>query len=313
MNLEKEGYEVLEAENGLEAIEKLSEDIDIRLLLTDLEMPEMNGYELIQAVRKMELRYTYIIVLTSVDDRKSLLKALALGADEYLTKPVFPDELKLRINSGIRLIKLESQEDLVFAMAKLSEYRSEETGFHLERTQHYTKILARDLSSHYPELKFSHSAADEISRVCSLHDLGKVAIPDKILHKPGRLTNEEFDLMKSHTSIGGKLIKEIYEKTRTTPLWFAYEIAMFHHERWNGKGYPEGLSGETIPLAARIMALADVYDAITSKRCYKDASNHEEVKNIILKEKGEHFDPKVVDSFLRQEAAWIEIANKFKD
>lgn len=312
-SLEADGYDVREAENGLHALEKLSEEPDIRFLLTDLAMPEMDGYELIRSVRERELHYTYIIVLTSMDDRHSLLKALSLGADDYLTKPVFPDELKLRLRGGTRLIKLETQEELIFSMAKLAEYRSEETGFHLERVSHYTRIIAMDISKHHPELGLSPIMANEISRVSPLHDIGKVAIPDGILHKPGKLTEEEWETMKTHTTVGGQLLRNIYENTSSNYLWLGYEVAMFHHERWNGRGYPRGLSGEDIPISARIMAIADVYDALTSERCYKEAFSHETAMSLILKDKGEHFDPKVVDSLLRQEDIWLEVKLKYQD
>ena len=313
LSLEEEGYKVFEAENGEEALKIISADMDIRLLLTDLDMPEMDGFELIRNIRKKELRYTYIIVLSSAEDRKIILKALSLGADDYLTKPVYPDELKLRLKGGIRLLSLEAQEELIFAMAKLAEYRSDETGFHLERTTHYVRLLARQLSIYQPELQLSLSEAEEMARVCSIHDLGKVAIPDQILHKPGMLTKEEFSIMKSHTTIGGKMINELYEKTKSSGLWLSTEIATFHHERWDGLGYPKGLSENDIPLSARIMALADVYDAMTSKRCYKDAAPHDTVKHMILEEKGKQFDPIIVDSFIKIEKEWLEIKNKFKD
>jgi len=311
--LEAEGYDVIEAEDGSEALRRLSEDPDIRLLVTDIAMPKMDGYELIKAIRQTELRYMYIIVLTSMDDRESLLQALNLGANEFLTKPVFPDELKLRLRAGTQLLKLESQEELIFSMAKLAESRSNETGFHLERVKDYTRIIARDLSKNFPEYGLTPVMADEIARVSPLHDIGKVAIRDSILHKPGKLTEEEFEIMKTHTTEGGKTIKQIYDRTRSTYLRLAYEITMFHHERWNGKGYPVGCRSDHIPLSARIMALADVYDALTTKRCYKDAFSHESAKRIILEEKGQHFDPKIVEAFLRQEAAYLAVKDKFQD
>lgn len=313
MTLEEKGYEVQEAEDGHEALSKLSDDIDIRFLMTDLQMPGMDGFSLIHAVREKELQYTYIIVLTSTEEREPLIRALSMGADDYLTKPVFPDELKLRLTAGSRLINLEGHEQLIFSMAKLSEYRSEETGYHLERTLHYTKLLAADLARRHPELKLSLSAAEEIARISTLHDIGKVAIPDQILHKPGRLTSGEFEIMKNHTVIGGKMIWEIYEKTRAPSLRFAYEIAMYHHEQWDGSGYPQGLAGEAIPLPARIMALADVYDALCSKRCYKEEYSHEKAISIIVAGKGKHFDPKIVDSFLRQKREWLYVKDKFAD
>ncbi len=313
MSLELDGYSVVEAENGFEAMEILSTDPDIRLMLTDLAMPKMDGYELIKTVREKELRYTYIIVLTSMEDRESLLKALAVGADDYLTKPVFPDELKLRLRGGTRLLKLESQEELIFSMAKLAESRSHETGYHLERVQHYTRILAKELSKNCPELNLSLSTADEFARVSTLHDIGKVAIPDEILHKPGQLTSEELDIMRKHAGTGGRLLIEIFQKTGSPYLWFAYEIAMFHHEKWDGTGYPNGYSGEDIPLSARIMSLADVYDALTSDRCYKHAFPHDKARSIIMYERGKHFDPRVVDAFLRQERQCLSVKHKFQD
>lgn len=311
--LEAEKFEVKEAENGKKAFEILSEEPDIRLVLTDLAMPEEDGYALIKNIRKSEGRYTYIIVLTAMDDKESLIKALSLGADDYLTKPFYPAELKLRLNGGNRLIKLETQEELIFSMAKLSEYRSEETGFHLERVSHYTRLLARDISKNHPALGVSVSMADEIARVSPLHDIGKVAIADSILNKPGKYSDQEFQIMKTHAAIGGKLLRNIYESSNSNYLWIAYEIAMFHHEKWDGKGYPAGIAGYDIPISARIMALADVYDALTSKRCYKDSYSHDIAKSIILEGKGHHFDPVVVDSFLHNEDEWLSIKREYAE
>ncbi len=312
-NLKGDGYRIMEAENGREALEILSSNPDIRLLLTDLAMPDMDGFELIKIVREREIRYTYIIVLTAADDRESLLRALSLGADDYLTKPVFPDELKLRINGGKRLLRLESQEALIFSMAKLSEYRSEETGYHLERVVHYTRLLARDQVRHHPERALNPSLADEIAMVSPLHDLGKVAIPDNILHKPGKLLSDEWEVMKTHTTIGGRFIREIYEKTGSPYLWLGYEIAMFHHERWDGAGYPSGLAGEQIPVAAQIMSIADVYDALTSKRSYKDPFSHEAARDIILEGENTQFDPRLIEAFLRNENQFKSVRKRFKD
>jgi putative two-component system response regulator len=312
-SLESNGYQVYEAGDGKQAAEILDAEPDIRLLLTDLAMPEMDGFELVRHVRTREMRYTYIIVLTSIDDRESLIKALSLGADDYLTKPVFPDELKLRLQNGTRLLRLESQEALIFSMAKLAEYRSEETGYHLERVAYYTRLLARDLVRYNPEYRLTISMADEIALVSPLHDLGKVAIPDHILHKPGRLTEDECEIMKTHTSIGSKFIREIFDKTGSQYLWLGYEIARFHHERWDGRGYPDGLAGEAIPVSAQVMAIADVYDALTSKRCYKDAFTHEKTKSIILEGRSSQFDPRVVDAFVRNEDTFLDVKKRFQD
>ncbi len=313
LNLKGEEYDVLEAENGLEALEKFAGDPELRLMITDLMMPECDGFELIKTIRQKEMQYTYIIVLTANEERDTLLRALSLGADDFLTKPVYPDELRLRLKGGKRLLQLESQKELITSMAKMADYRSEETGYHLERVSHYSRLLAKDLSLHHPELDITINMAEEIATVSPLHDIGKVAIPDNILKKPGALTDEEFAIMKTHAPIGGKLIREIYDKTGTSYLRLAYEIAMFHHEKFNGKGYPLGLAGDDIPVAARIMTLADIYDAMTSTRCYKESWPHEKVKKIIVQERGEQLDPRVVDAFLRQEEHWLQVKASLQD
>lgn len=313
MCLEQGDYTVIDADNGGEAFNILEKEPEIRLVITDLDMPVMNGFDLVSKVRSSELRYRYIIVLTSSDERESLVRALSLGADDYIAKPVSPDELRLRVEGGIRLLRLEIQEELILSMAKLAEYRSDETGYHLERVQFYTRILARDLGVKYPHLNITTQVAEEFSRVSPLHDIGKVAIPDSILHKPGKLTSEEFAIMKNHSGIGGQLLKDIYTKTRSPYLKVAYEAAMYHHERYNGKGYPDGLQGENIPIVARIVALADMYDAMTSERCYKRAFPHQKAKEIIREERGEHLDPKMVDSFLAKEDEWLAIRERFRD
>lgn len=313
MLLEKEGYNLFLAEDGEEALKIYEANPSIRLVVTDLEMPKMDGFGLLASIRQQQLRYTYIIVLTSIDDKKSLIHALSKGADDFLIKPAMEEELQLRIENGIRLLRQQSQDELILALAKLSEYRSDETGFHLERVQRYTHVLAMDLSDQCPELKISHTIAEEIAKVSPLHDIGKVAIPDNILHKPGKLTKKEFDTMKKHAMIGGNILEEIFIKTKSPYLKIAFELTAYHHEKLNGSGYPSQLAGENIPVAARIMALADVYDALTSKRCYKKSFSHEAARNIIVQEREEHFDPKVVDSFLRQEIKWNSIRNRYQD
>jgi len=313
MCLEAEGYEVYEADSGYSAQQLMEKHPDFRIVITDLDMPELNGFDLIRKIRTRELHYTYIIVLTSKDDEESLVKAFSKGADDYLSKPVNPNELRLRIQGAIRVLRQETQEELILALAKLAEYRSDETGYHLERVQRYCRILAMDLCENRPELDIHIQFAEEIARVSPLHDIGKVAIPDNILHKPGKLTDAEFEIMKTHAAIGGQILKDIYAKNGSPYLKVAYEVAMYHHERFNGKGYPEGLRGEEIPIAARIMTLADIYDAMATKRCYKDPFPHEIIKKIILEERGQQLDPIVVDAFLRQEDIWLTVRNRFAE
>ncbi len=310
VKLKKQGYEVVEAVNGADGLQHCLEDPGIRLVITDLMMPTMDGFDLIKKLRKKETRYTYVIVLTALEDKKSIIKALSLGADDFLTKPVFQDELNLRLSSALRLLKLESQDELIMTMVKLAGSRSGETGGHLERVLAYCRILALDIAAVSPSLVAGKNIAEEISQVSPLHDIGKVGIPDSILHKPGRLTSDEFEKMKTHAKVGGDILKEVYEKTGASYLKIAFEIAMYHHERWDGGGYPEGLKGEEIPVSARIMALADVFDALTSKRCYKDAFSYDRAKSIIVEERGAHFDPVVVDAYLRKEKECINVLER---
>ncbi|WP_457574675.1 HD-GYP domain-containing protein [Desulfolithobacter sp.] len=313
MALEATGFKVIEAADGVEALALFESDVNIRFVITDINMPLMNGFDLIRNIRKKERRYTYLIVLTNRDNKESVTKALRAGADDYLTKPVFQDELDLRLTAGERLLRLESQEELILSMAKLAEYRSQETGFHLERVQYYTRLLAMDIHERHPEQNLSVSMADEIARVSPLHDLGKISIPDQILHKPGQLTDEEFRLMQKHTVYGGSILLELYEKTHDNYLLVAYQVAMYHHEKWDGTGYPHGLKGEDIPIAARLVALADVYDAVSSNRCYKKCMDHNLAKSILCDGRGRHFDPMIVDAFLRQEDVWLTIREKYVD
>ncbi len=313
MALETYNYEIFAAENGKEAYQILSKDTDIRLVLTDINMPEMDGFELIRKIRAEERRYTYILVASAAGEKESIIKALDLGANDFLSKPIVPKELQLRLEGASRLLRLESQDEFILSMAKMAEYRSNETGYHLERVKLYTKILADDLAKKKPELRISGQFAEEIARVSPLHDIGKVAIPDKILHKHEDLTAAEFEVMKSHTLLGGDLLLELYEKTGADYLKVAYDIAMHHHERYDGSGYPHGLQGKEIPVAARIMAVADVYDAMVSERCYKQSYAHDFVRSEIVKGRGSHFDPIVVDSFLRQQELWLTIAALHND
>lgn len=311
-DLEKK-YEVFEAENGEHALRLLEKHPDIRKVVTDIWMPVMDGFKLIENVRSKEILYTYIIVLSGNSDNNATLRALSLGADDFLSKPVHLEELHLRLQGGARLLRLESHEELILSMAKLADYRSEETGYHLERISQYTELITFGLVKYAPQVALTSNIATEIVKVSPLHDIGKVAISDSILHKPGKLTPEEFEIIKTHTTIGGRLIKEIFDKTQSLYLQIAYEIIMHHHEQWNGCGYPAGLAGDNIPLGARIVTLADIYDAMTSKRCYKDAISHDEVKAFILKEKGKIFDPLLVDVFLRIENKWLTVKDRFID
>ncbi len=217
--LKNDGFDIMEAENGLHALALLKEcsgDSYPRIILTDLHMPEMDGYEFIVHLRKNELHYTYIIVLTSDDDPDATIRCLSLGADDFVHKPIRIEELKLRLQGGVRVMQLENYQQMISSLAKLAEYRSEETGYHLERVEHYTRILGHDLSVHEPGLQLTTQMAEDIALVSPLHDIGKVAITDNILHKPARLTGEEFEAMKEHAVIGGKLFYDLYKQNKNS-------------------------------------------------------------------------------------------------
>ena len=311
--LQIKGFSVIEAANGKEGLSRWREYPNIRLVITDLMMPEIDGFEVIRTIRAEENHYTYLIVLSSLEDRTSLVQALELGADDYLAKPISPEELNLRLMHGGRLIRLDSMDDLVFGMAELSGYRSGETGQHLRRVQQYCKILASHLLAEYPELNLTQSLVKDIVNASPLHDIGKVAVPDAILHKPGPLTHDEFEKIKPHAAIGGKLLWGLYRKNGSNFLKLAYEIAISHHERWDGSGYPNGLLGHQIPLSARIMAVSDVYDALTSQRCYKESLSPEKASKIISDGAGRHFDPLLVEAFLETSAKWINVKEELRD
>jgi putative two-component system response regulator len=313
--LTEAGYEVETARDGVEALERVRAG-GIRLVVSDWEMPRMSGPELCRAVRADEVPgYVYVILVTSHSSSEEAVAGLTAGADDFVVKPFNPSELIARVRTGERIISLETRDVAIFAMAKLAESRDPETGAHLERVRGYCRILAKDLAAQprsRPEIN------DEFVRLIyltsPLHDIGKVGIPDSVLLKPGRLSDREFEMMKMHAMFGAQTLNAAL---RTFPgvrfLEMARDIAATHHERWDGSGYPEGLVGTANPLCGRIVALADVYDALTSKRVYKAAFTHEIAKSMILKDAGTHFDPDIVASFMRTEEQFIDIRAKYAE
>ncbi len=309
------GYEVERALNGREALAKLRVD-PIHLVITDWEMPEMNGLELCRAIRKEDFEgYVFIIMLTSRDSGAQKIEGLHGGADAFLTKPLNPEELLVSLKTAERILGLETRDLAMFALAKLSESRDPDTGAHIERVQCYARLLAQYMST----TERYHEVIDPefvrlMFQTSPLHDIGKVGIPDTVLLKPGKLSEDEMTIMRTHASMGAQTLDaSLHRFPNVRFLQMARDIAMSHHERWDGKGYPNGLGGEQIPLPARIVALADVYDALTSRRVYRDATTHGQAKRLISTERGAHFDPDVVDAFLAVEKQFIEIKERFKD
>lgn len=307
------GYDHRVAVNGTYAWE-IWQDERPEIIISDWVMPEMNGLELCRKIRENEgSSYTYILMVTTKHNTEDIVKAMDAGADDFISKPYVMQELAVRIRAGERIKQFEPKDIVIFSLAKLSESRDNDTGYHLERIRHYSRILAHTLAGmKSQEHRINNVFVENIFLTSPLHDIGKVGIPDSILLKPGRLESHEFEQMKEHCRIGHLTLSEALKKyPRTDYLKMGAEIALYHHEKYDGSGYPEGLAGQEIPLAARIVALADVYDALTNKRVYKEAFSHEKAKAIILAEQGSHFDPQVVNAFLLCEEQFLNILQKF--
>ncbi|MFM4962061.1 HD domain-containing phosphohydrolase [Aeromonas caviae] len=326
----KDDYKVKGANGGERGL-TLAETANPDLILLDIMMPEIDGYQVCQQLKSNPATSDIpIIFLTAKAERVDEHKGLKLGAVDYITKPINPEVVKARVKTHVSLkvasdiLKdknqvleqeverrtneaLRQKEELhaiqdvsIYAMISLAEARDNETGNHIKRTQAYIKRLAEQLrqnSRYVSELTDDFIAL--LYKSAPLHDIGKIGIPDNILQKEGSLTDDEFRVMKTHTTIGYEAIKNA-EKVCGQPMKFlivAKEIAYSHHERWDGEGYPLGLAGEQIPLSARLMAIADVYDALISKRVYKPAFSHSDAVNIIVSGKGTQFDPTIIDAF----------------
>ena len=313
--LRRMGYEVITAGNGKEALEQLKNP-GVHLVITDWDMPEMSGIELCRAIRAGDYAgYVYVIMITGNDTDEQKLQGLSAGADAFLTKPFKPAEFLVCVKTAERILSLETCELAIFALARLAESRDLETGKHIERVQKYARILAQQLGT---TEKYAGVVDDSFVRLVHqtspLHDIGKVGIPDAILLKPGKLNGREMEIMRTHAKIGAETLDAALERFPNARfLRMARDIAAGHHERFDGKGYPDGIAGEAIPLAARIVALADVYDALTSRRVYKPAMAHEAARGILVAERGKHFDPDVVDGFLAREGEFMATCAALKD
>jgi putative two-component system response regulator len=313
--LVRAGYDVTTAADGEEALDLLR-DGDIRLIVSDWHMPRMSGVELCRAVRADDTAgYVYIILLTAHDSPAERVEGLTAGADDFVPKPYDAAELLARVGAGERVLSLETRDVTIFALAKLAESRDHETGAHLDRVRSYCRVLAQHLAG---QERFRSRVDGETIRLMyltsPLHDIGKVGIPDTVLLKPGKLDAPEFEIMKTHTTLGAGTLDAAQKRFPGVRfLQMAREIAGSHHERYDGTGYPRGLRGESIPLPARIVALADVYDALTSRRVYKLAYSHDTARGMILAESGRHFDPDVVAAFVATEAQFVAIRSRMQD
>lgn len=308
--LATDGHEVVAVRNGIEAVQRVYDDA-FRMVISDWMMPGMDGIDLCSRVRETQHNgggYVYIILLTSRNRSEDTITGLSAGADDFLTKPFDPVELRLRVRAGERMLSLETSHLTIFALAKLAESRDPETGRHLERIREYTRIIARGLEVIGAPGQLSADAIETLYLTSPLHDIGKVGLPDSILLKPERLSEEEFRLMTQHTIIGARTLESVMSDFREAGfLRTARDIALSHHERYDGCGYPQGLRKEEIPLCGRIVALADVYDALTSKRIYKPAFSPGVARSIISADSGKHFDPRIVEAFFHHEEDFLAV------
>jgi putative two-component system response regulator len=309
-------------------------------VLLDIMMPGMDGYEVCRRLKAdPALKHIPVIFLTAKVEVEDEQKGFDVGAVDYITKPISPPIVLARVQTHLTLKSaadflkdknsfLETevakrthevqvvQDVTIMAMASLAETRDNETGNHIRRTQNYVRALAKKLQTNP---KFASYLTDEtldmLYKSAPLHDIGKVGIPDAILLKPGKLTAEEFEVMKTHTTLGRDAIIAAEEliDAPSTFLRLAREIAHYHQEKWDGSGYPEGLAGETIPVSARLMAIADVYDALISRRVYKEPMPHDKAVAIIREGRDRHFDPVMVDAFLQIAEEFQAIAGRFAD
>ncbi len=339
VDLLNEDYKIVVAKSGQKALEIAFSEQPPDLILLDVIMPDMDGYEVCQRLKSSELVcHIPVIFLTIKSDVEDETRGFSLGAVDYITKPFSPPIVRARVQTHLMLrralLELEQQNEklekkiqertkdiactqdvAIYCMASLAETRDNETGNHIRRTQYYVKILAENLRNHP---RFKH-ALDENSitlmyKSAPLHDIGKVGVPDRVLLKPGKLDDNEWEEMKQHATYGQDAIVKAEQALGSTSfLQFARDIIYTHHEKWDGTGYPQGLRGDEIPVAGRLMALSDVYDALISRRVYKDAFSHEKAVEIIRQGRSTHFDSDVVDAFLALEDEFKAIAKQFSD
>jgi putative two-component system response regulator len=339
-NLLKDRYRTKIATNGEKALKVAVTGTPPDLVLLDIMMPVMDGYE---ACRRLKAdRNTSgipVIFLTAKTEEADETLGFEAGAVDYITKPISPPILLARVETHLQLkavrdflvdkaVFLEEevlkrtrevqmiQDVTIVAMASLAETRDNETGNHIRRTQNYVRVLAKQMQTH-PRFRdvLTDDTIELLYKSAPLHDIGKVGIPDRILLKPGKLTPEEFEIMKTHTTLGRDAIlaAEARLDVSNSFLSLAREIAYSHQEKWDGSGYPEGLSGDDIPVSARLMAVADVYDALISRRVYKAPLSHDDAVAVIVEGSGAHFDPDLVAGFVELELEFRAIAQQFSD
>ncbi|HKS89221.1 MAG TPA: two-component system response regulator [Stellaceae bacterium] len=332
-------YRVRAARDGSGALQIAAGDPRPDLILLDIVMPQIDGFEICRRLKGDPATAGIpVIFLTGRSQSEDEEQGFALGAVDYISKPISPPVVRARVKTHLQLkasadfLKNQNrfleqevlrrthevraiQDVAVLAVASLAETRDNETGNHIRRTQHYVRILAERLQAHPRFRELDEGAIDLLFKSAPLHDIGKVGIPDRILLKPGPLTPDEFEIMKTHTTLGFESIVQAEQRLGTSVpfLRYAKEIALSHQEKWDGSGYPEARRGDDIPLSARLMAVADVYDALISRRVYKPAFSQERSIALMREGRGSHFDPDILDMFLAHTDEFQAIALRFAD
>lgn len=307
-------YDIEEASNGVEAIDILGcRASDFSLILLDIVMPQADGFTVLEYMGRHQLLDSMAVIMISSDDSAdNIKKAYSMGAFDYISRPFDMDIVLRRVSNTMLLYTKKSRlEDLVMEqmyeqeknnklmisiLSHIVEFRNGESGRHVTNVEKVTELLLGQLVKMTDRYSLDSSDIALISTASALHDIGKIAIPDEILNKPGKLTSDEFEKMKSHTVIGARMLSELTAEEQERPLVKkAYEICRWHHERYDGKGYPDGLSGDDIPISAQVVAISDVYDALTSERCYKRAFSHAEAIRMIAEGECGKFNPLLLD------------------
>ncbi len=312
-------YEIIEAPNGQEATARILENPDLVLILLDVVMPVMDGFGVLKFMKEQDfLEKIPVILITGETVINSEEQAYAYGVADVIHKPFYPHIVKRRGKNIIELYqdkhhmeeRLKEQEEairsqekkirdnnefMIDALSSVVEFRSLETGEHIRRIKYFTRILLKYLMKYFPKYGLTQEQLDEIARAAALHDIGKIGISDAILLKPGKLTDGEFETMKTHTTIGCDILEKFRKTQSGTFYQYCYEICRYHHERWDGNGYPDHLAGEEIPISAHIVAVADVYDALVSPRVYKSVYANNIAYEMIMNGECGQFSPDVLE------------------